>query len=655
MSCSLYGSEKRKYGQPHLLFDTLQVSLSHLVLSPSSPVLTKIPSSRDNYNLAKVYNYNKPFGTMLKVLEEEHEETLQPFTSSRFPNLRSPSPTPDPEEPRYRLDMHALLHIRNFWQRHFADDVRGIGENTYVSVMKSLSASGMGPREWDQPLHHQAPLNTNWYGHYSCLHPWPKQRQDLEERQSCAEDWETADPMTLDLETSTSNDDPMFWPPAFSSIPAFADLIPDPEFSEKYHVTYLRGISPFKDLKSPFLVAAGSTEDFPKWHPFLAARVNGFIHDIPNETLVDEDAQERRMYAYDDDNDDDTDRPIPGWKHIVMVMWKPTASYLTTILEHAEEEYGGASGTEISADLNTASVWNGTVAGNNTTTLSNGDIQTTTDPPTNNNNNTTDVTSTPTATVVPTEAEIEARYKARLNKRVTSFARRYKELLINQAAQLINSSSSSSRVQTHPYEPRPTFTNKSDEPLPPLFSPAHIRKLEESFSPLQYLDWDNGTIDYAYAYEGIIIPGGKIMMGRWWRIHGSEGLGPGCEVGPDGIGVEVRAVPSDSIVDTNNDNDSSSSSGGKGKAKAKNKKKGKKAVGKDLGGKRRSMRSRGKKRKASAMDSDGSDEEFVDSEVEWVEEVQGEYEFVTVVNGEESRAVNGCKGLERGPFVFWAV
>lgn len=352
MTWSLYGGEKRKYGQPNFLFDTLQVVLSHLVLSPQSSVLAKIPSSRDSYDLTKVYNYNKPFATILEVVEEETEETQQSFRSARFPNLKSPSPSLPPREPQYRLDMHTLLHIRNFWQRHFTEDGRGIGENTYSTMIRSLLASGTTPREWSQPLQEFSPFDKNWYGHYSCTHPWPKNRQDLEERQSCAEDWKSVDPMTLELETSKANDDESFWPESFESIPAFADAMPDAAFAKKLNIAYIRGIAPFLDLASGSLTSESKSE-LPKWHPYLASRVNGFVHDIPIETMVDEDAQQRRNDAYEDDKDD----PIPGWKHIVMVIWKPTTRSLLAVLDHAEEEYGGASGTQISVDFNTASIW----------------------------------------------------------------------------------------------------------------------------------------------------------------------------------------------------------------------------------------------------------------------------------------------------------
>lgn len=618
MSCSLYGGEKRKYGQPNFLFDTLQVVLSHLVLSPQSPVLAKIPSSRDSYDLARVCNYNKPLTTILQLVEEEQEEIQQPFRSRRFPNLKSPSSTPPPREPQYRLDMHTLLHIRNFWQRHFTEDRHGIGENTYSTMVRSLLASGITPREWDQPLQEFSPFDKNWYGHYSCTHPWPKNRQDLEERQSCAEDWKSVDPMTLELETSMTDENELFWPELFASIPAFADAMPDAAFAKELNVTYIRGIAPFLDLGSGSFTGDSKSE-LPKWHPYLASRVNGFVHDVPAKTLIDEDARERRNEAYDDDKD----VPIPGWKHVVMVIWKPTTRSLLAVLDHAEEEYGGASGTQISV-----SIWDNADA--DTIVVSAPATGTGT------NNNTAAINANANMTAPPaqpTEAQIEAQLKVLLSRRIKSFSKNHAALTTSQPSQ-----SSSS-------EPQPA-------PLPPLWSPAHIRTLEESFSPAKYLSWDDGTINYAYAYEGIIIPGGKIMIGRWWRIHGIEGLGAGREVGPDGVGVEVRPVQDDSVsgsTDMDTEDGSSAKKKGKGKAKAS----GKKAAKKSGNAKnwRRSKRG-GKKRKASAMIGK-SDDEFEDSEDEVVPEELVEYEFMTVVNGEESRAVNGCKGLERGPFVFW--
>lgn len=63
--------------------------------------------------------------------------------------------------------------------------------------------------------------------------------------------------------------------------------------------------------------------------------------------------------------------------------------------------------------------------------------------------------------------------------------------------------------------------------------PRMIERMEDNFRAPGTLDWSD--ITYAYAYEGILIPGGMIMMGRWWRV-GPDGEGPGCELTGEMIG-----------------------------------------------------------------------------------------------------------------------
>ena len=92
----------------------------------------------------------------------------------------------------------------------------------------------------------------------------------------------------------------------------------------------------------------------------------------------------------------------------------------------------------------------------------------------------------------------------------------------------------------------------------PIWTAELIHKLEAEFSPLASLETDhipppqptmghNNTtntapaqhspapplqwedIEYAYVYEGALLPGGKIMMGRWWRCGTVLGGGDGGE------------------------------------------------------------------------------------------------------------------------------
>lgn len=64
---------------------------------------------------------------------------------------------------------------------------------------------------------------------------------------------------------------------------------------------------------------------------------------------------------------------------------------------------------------------------------------------------------------------------------------------------------------------------------PVEMSRALIERIEDAYCDPVAMKWEN--IELAYAYEGIVTPGGKVMMGRWWRIGppGPYGLGDGQE------------------------------------------------------------------------------------------------------------------------------
>jgi hypothetical protein len=73
-----------------------------------------------------------------------------------------------------------------------------------------------------------------------------------------------------------------------------------------------------------------------------------------------------------------------------------------------------------------------------------------------------------------------------------------------------------------------------------------IEELEDRFRFPGFIEWVD--MDYAYAYEGVILPGGKIMMGRWWRC-GMFGVGDGMELGADGGPIEVVDDNEDEATD----------------------------------------------------------------------------------------------------------
>lgn len=194
LSCFFFPATKQKYGQAHPLFDALQLTCSYLLLSPASQFFRVIRTSRSNYDLAIVYNWNRPLQLLYHHLDAQPEKSNT--TSS------------------HKLETYELLHIRNFWSRQFVEfsgKPRALdpGENTYSKMAKGLMRLGIAPGPWEQPLSDDfSDIPTNFYGHYSTLGQWPKQISKLEEIQSTAEEWTDVDALVRTWLhcTATQND-----------------------------------------------------------------------------------------------------------------------------------------------------------------------------------------------------------------------------------------------------------------------------------------------------------------------------------------------------------------------------------------------------------------------------------------------------------------
>ena len=209
LSAPFFPKPNEKYGQPQPLFDALQVVLSHLLLSPSSRMAHVVNSSTNNYDMAIVYAWKRPFATLY---------SREPEPKIDIPNLGAPSvgkrmarklrlrrDPPKVPRPEYKLDLHALLHIRNFWHHHLIDDSQGFistersshqGPSMYAKMARNLMKAGITPKEWDRPLRN-GPLKiaSEWFGHYSRMKSWPNNLEALEANQSDAEDWKSIDPL----------------------------------------------------------------------------------------------------------------------------------------------------------------------------------------------------------------------------------------------------------------------------------------------------------------------------------------------------------------------------------------------------------------------------------------------------------------------------
>ncbi|RMZ88931.1 hypothetical protein DV736_g3850, partial [Chaetothyriales sp. CBS 134916] len=359
LSSPFYGYGSANFGHENALFEALQLTLSYLVLSPKSRVARTVQTSRDHYDIARVYNYNSPLTTLFARLPEPtHDHFLRPptdFLSNMFPNLRysGPSSNQRPGGIKYTVDLNTLLHIRNFWHRHLIDTQNTnnlnteSGERTYSSMAKALMRLGYTPKEWTASL--QDPLGNLeaiksgvWHGHYTCLQPWPKSARDLEE--TAAEYWEDVAPLKLDFKTSTDNSS-FTWPPIFSSIPAFESTSPSGSQTSDRPTFYLRGIAPFINLeeaerryqsrkyrsappppppstssKSRSKSSSSSSEkSMFLHHPFGSLRLRGIIHPIPSSLT-----------------------PVPGFYRVIFILFRPQTHYLISAkLETSVSALGG--------------------------------------------------------------------------------------------------------------------------------------------------------------------------------------------------------------------------------------------------------------------------------------------------------------------------
>lgn len=401
LGAASFAYDKGAFGKANRLFAVLQLQFSHLVLNPSSEWCQLLKPQPKNYDLARVYLVNKLMDMELLYREVSRSDEQD-------------------NEKIWQLDVETLLHIRNFWQAHFAasaDSKYAVRAVTYGKMVQDLHQRGHPIKSWEVKLGQPADVAATWFGHYSCSHlpgrTHPRNEigprlETINEHPTCAEDWVNnfgengVHPLNLDLDF-TKCADRHWWPPIFSEISEIKDL-PASIFSEPEanNVQYIRGVA-------PFLSPQGNPSMYGR---FTALRVRGFIHSIPDQ------------------------EGIPGWQRIVMVFYELTARYLLTVLNASSPR-----------DIEVFEQWN--------------------DP------------SNPSGLAQPndppngSDADCELELKAR---------------------------------------------NAVKGPLgPALLTRDFIRELEDHLHPADELLWDD--LKRCYVYEGAVLPGGKIMMGRYWRIY----------------------------------------------------------------------------------------------------------------------------------------
>jgi hypothetical protein len=446
LSSPFFAYKTPPYGKKNRLFAALQIVLSHLVLHPNSEFAAMAKDSRDNYDVRIVYLYDVPLKSIYQRQASEPEQL-------------------ETQHKDFKLGLDELLHIRNFWRAHLATKVTKVYAQvgiTYENMARTLVERKHAPRQWDRPIQESSEVLPHWFGHYSCIHATPRKIVDLEEHQTCAQDWigqhgdNGVHPLTLDIAT-TALLQRGWWPPIFATMPILESTVPHAGAGSGH--VYIRGIA-------PFLAPPNNPDLYPA---YTALRVRGVIHPIPDQ------------------------QEIPGWRRIIMVLYQPTSRYLLAVLDENspdEDENNPFSQIEPLADLQ---------AQNLSSNQNGGGGQA--------------VAQDLLHVVEQGQPQEQAQTQA-------------------QAQAVAANSEETEETMRKELEARAELK----APLGPAYLKRDfIANMEDNLHPPEELAWED--LSYAWVYEGIIIPGGRIMMGRYWRcgppstVLGFE-LGDGIDRGP---------------------------------------------------------------------------------------------------------------------------
>lgn len=474
------------FGKPEPLFDALQLTFAFLLFSPRYPLAKIVAFTRSDYDIARVYNWNAPFQTLFKRLP-----VPQPHPA--FPNLSRLPSIGGVTVYEYLLNTNDLLHIRNFFQRHMVHDSMGkhwmgeIPEETFYRSNNKLMELGHIPKPWTAPLQDldanlDGILNGSWVGFYSTVRGWPEKKRDLLELQTDAFDYSQVDPLTLQFSVSTTNTQhgAVIWPDTFQQIPCFEDTVPVSSLETAQlrsgglgSTFFLRGTAPFMDV-----------DGLGVRQSFNALRLRGVIHPLPAE------------FNLPNSNDGGGQTaplpipiamkpalPIPGFRRIVLVLYKPNVQVLLRQLEYADETFGSTFGVSVTAQMDQATI---------------------------------------------TELQDVLHNGGDLTEEAMELLRRHLVELIQK---------------------RESEGKEDGDDMKGRWTKEELEILEKGFHKDGQISW--ADIEYAYAYEGVICPGGNVMMGRWWRV-GMAGMGvsDGCEIDSSGLGVpHGDANPADAAAD----------------------------------------------------------------------------------------------------------
>lgn len=292
----------------------------------------------------------------------------------------------------------------------------------------------------------------------------------------------------------------------FGDIPAIKSTLPSQH--DDSTILYLRGIAPFLDIppllrhkqsSSPPSAALGASNTTDprnvRYHPYKALHLRGFMHLL----ACPESAYQHVGHIVD------PEIPIPGFSRIFFVLYKPTSRYLVQVLEHNMGDYGNPWTIYVGQQLQSQQV---TINVPNTTDGANGQEDPNVGP-----NSAADVVAT---TNVPIQAVIDGNALSHDPAQAEEILRSYLDDLLG-GEHDVDVWDDGKRVLTKNKDGIWDFATKKVNNFPiDKMTRENINAMEEAYSDTKYLNWED--VEYAYGYEGIVTPGGKVMMGRWWRI-----------------------------------------------------------------------------------------------------------------------------------------
>ena len=260
---------------------------------------------------------------------------------------------------------------------------------------------------------------------------------------------------------------------------------------------YIRGIAPFLPFgRSSYSTKSSESIKFsPIHHPFTHLRIRGLVHTIPQSTLHES-------------------VEIPGWHHVMMVLYKPHIRWLYNVYEAAlpVDMFGMTIDGQIGVPPGGPQLQAVNPSQNHAHGQSGGQVEI---PGVVGGGETTEMALNDTVGAAA-DGQMDAGVAVAQNGTANMTA-------------VFNPVMSDASLQEWLEE------HLSSLPGPVTFTRKLIEDMENDKYEAANLGWED--IEYAYAYEGIILPGGKIMMGRWWMLD-CGGMGGGEGEGREAGGGE---------------------------------------------------------------------------------------------------------------------